>query len=69
MRSMTETQDQEAVSSENPSGNGFLIIVTFLALLELVRQRLVRLFQGEAFGSILMFRAFSVIDGEAPLDL
>jgi len=36
-----------------------LIIVTFLALLELVRLRLVRVFQAELFGPILLTRAFS----------
>lgn len=45
-------------------GHRLLIIVTFLALLELVRLRLVRVFQGETFGSILVMRAFSLVAGE-----
>jgi len=36
-----------------------LVIVTFLALLELVRMRLVRLSQGEVFGPIRVTRTFS----------
>ncbi|MGH7208354.1 MAG: segregation and condensation protein A [Nitrospiraceae bacterium] len=43
-----------------------LIIVTFLALLELIRIKLVRVFQGEVFGPILVTRAFSPIIGEEP---
>lgn len=43
-----------------------LIIVTFLALLELIRIKLVRVFQGEVFGPILVTRAFSPIVGEGP---
>lgn len=46
-----------------------LVIVTFLALLELIRIKLVRVFQGEAFGPILVTRAFSPIIGEAPDDI
>lgn len=41
-----------------------LVIVTFLALLELVRMNLVRLFQGEWFGPIQVTRRF--IPGEGP---
>lgn len=37
-----------------------VVIVTFLALLELIRIKLVRVFQGETFGSILITRAFSL---------
>lgn len=46
-----------------------LIIVTFLALLELVRLRLLRLFQGEAFGSILLLRNFSPMSGDERVDV
>jgi len=46
-----------------------LVIVTFLALLELIRIKLVRVFQGEAFGPILVTRAFSPIIGEIPDDI
>ncbi|WP_447972436.1 segregation and condensation protein A [Nitrospira sp. Kam-Ns4a] len=41
------------------------IIVTFLALLELVRLGVVRVFQGELFGPILVSRAFSPSADEA----
>jgi segregation and condensation protein A len=44
-----------------------LIIVTFLALLELIRIRLARVFQGVAFGPILVTRTFSSV-GERELD-
>jgi segregation and condensation protein A len=53
-------------------GHKLMIIVTFLALLELIRTGLVRVFQGETFGSILLTRVFSLIgpneslDGESP---
>jgi len=39
-----------------------VIIVTFLALLELIRIRVVRVFQGETFGPILVTRAFAVVN-------
>ena len=38
-----------------------LIIVTFLALLELVRLKLIRVFQGAAFGPILVTRTFTPV--------
>lgn len=41
------------------------IIVTFLALLELIRLRLVRVFQTETFGPILVMRAFAPMVGDA----
>ncbi len=41
-----------------------LIIVTFLAVLELVRLKLVRVFQAETFGPILVTRAFSPAGAE-----
>ncbi|MEO6203093.1 MAG: segregation/condensation protein A, partial [Nitrospirales bacterium] len=40
-----------------------LVIVTFLALLELVRMNLVRLFQGEWFGPIQVTRRFVPVGG------
>lgn len=47
-----------------------VVIVSFLALLELVKLKLVRLFQGEAFGAILVIRAFTPIaDDEQPVEL
>lgn len=43
-----------------------VVIVTFLALLELTRIKLVRIFQAEVFGPILLMRAFSpVTEGDA----
>ncbi len=45
-----------------------VIIVTFLALLELIRLRTVRVFQGENFGPILVSRAFSLVPDPAELD-
>jgi segregation and condensation protein A len=39
-----------------------VVIVTFLALLELMRIKLVRVFQAEAFGPILLTRAFSLVN-------
>jgi segregation and condensation protein A len=45
----------------HPGDHRFLIIVTFLALLELIRLKLVRVCQGAAFGPILVMRAFSPV--------
>ncbi|MGH7205257.1 MAG: segregation and condensation protein A [Nitrospiraceae bacterium] len=45
-----------------------LVIVTFLALLELIRIKVVRVFQGEMFGPILVTRAFSLMTGEEPIE-
>jgi segregation and condensation protein A len=41
-----------------PEEGRLVLIVTFLALLELIRVKLVRAFQSEVFGSILIVRAF-----------
>ena len=41
-----------------PEEGRLVVIVTFLGLLELVRIRLVRAYQAEAFGAILLSRAF-----------
>ena len=44
-----------------------VVIVTFLALLELVRIKVIRVFQTELFGSILVTRAYSLVtEGEGP---
>jgi len=40
------------------------VIVTFLALLELIRIKVVRVFQGDMFGDILVTRTFSVIQSD-----
>ncbi len=45
-------------------GHRLLVIVTFLALLELTRLKLVRVFQAETFAPILVMRAFSLVVGE-----
>ncbi|MGH7229940.1 MAG: segregation and condensation protein A [Nitrospiraceae bacterium] len=47
------------VSLFEQQGHRLLIIVTFLALLELTRLKLVRVFQGVAFGPILVMRALT----------
>src|SRR5438876_4461104 len=41
-----------------PDEGRLVVIVTFLGLLELMRIKLVRVFQAEAFGPILLFRTF-----------
>ena len=46
-----------------------VVIVSFLALLELVKLRLVRLFQGEAFGAILVMRSFAPITDDEAVEL
>jgi len=45
-----------------------VIIVTFLALLELMRLRTARVFQAEHFGPILVSRAFTLVPDPAELD-
>ena len=45
------------------------VIITFLALLEVVRLKLVRVFQGEAFGPIVLLRAFAPVTDSEPLEL
>jgi segregation and condensation protein A len=57
-------EDKESVTFpslfDNPRSR-LVIIVTFLALLELIRIKLVRVFQGDAFGPILLTRTFSPV--------
>ncbi|HJU06165.1 MAG TPA: segregation/condensation protein A [Nitrospiraceae bacterium] len=48
-------------------GHRLLVIVTFLAVLELTRLKLVRVFQGAAFGPILLTRSFTPV-AEQSLD-
>ncbi len=56
------------VSLFEASCHRVVIIVTFLALLELIRLRVARVFQGETFGPILVSRAFSLVPDPAELD-
>ena len=49
--------------------NRLVIVVTFLALLELTRVRLVRVFQGQNFGPILITRAGLRVGEEEPVPL
>ena len=46
-----------------------LAIVTFLALLELIRIKVVRVFQAEAFGPILVSRAYALVTQDDEMDL
>jgi len=50
------------------SGHRMMVVVTFLALLELMRLRVVRVFQAETFGPILVSRMFSLVPDPAELD-
>ncbi len=50
------------------SSHRLVIIVTFLALLELIRLRTARVFQPENFGPILVSRNFSLVPEPAELD-
>ena len=56
------------VSLFEASCHRMVIIVTFLALLELIRLRTVRVCQAENFGPILVSRAFSLVPDPAELD-
>ena len=54
-------EEEEAIPFEmlfRPEEGRLVLIVTFLGLLELIRLRLVRAFQPEAFAAILLSRAF-----------
>lgn len=52
---------------EGPS-HRLVIVVTFLALLELMKLRVARVFQAETFGPILVSRMFSLVPDPAELD-
>ncbi len=51
-----------------PDSHRLVVIGTFLAMLELIRLRVARVFQAEAFGPILVSRAFSLVPDPAELD-
>ena len=54
-------EESPALPFENlfmPADGRLMLIVTFLGLLELIRLKLVRIFQAEAFGTILLSRSF-----------
>jgi segregation and condensation protein A len=64
-------EGQESIGFEalfEASCHRLVIIVTFLALLELIRVRTVRAYQAENFGPILLSRAFSLVPDPAELD-
>ncbi|MDF2757233.1 MAG: scpA [Nitrospira sp.] len=64
-------EGQESIGFEalfEASCHRLLIIVTFLALLELIRLRTVRVYQAESFGPILVSRSFSLVPDPAELD-
>lgn len=64
-------EGQESVSFValfEPACHRMVIIVTFLALLELIRLRTARVFQTENFGPILVARAFSLVPDPAEID-
>ena len=51
-----------------PACHRLVVIVTFLALLELMRLRTARVFQPDHFGPIFVSRAFSLVPDPAELD-
>ena len=64
-------EGEESVGFEalfDASCHRLTIIVTFLALLELIRLRTVRVYQAENFGPILVSRLFSLVPDPAELD-
>ena len=64
-------EGQESIGFEalfEVSCHRLVIIVTFLALLELIRLRTVRVYQAENFGPILVSRTFSLVPDPAELD-
>ena len=50
------------------SSHRMVVVVTFLALLELMRLRVARVFQAETFGPIQVSRMFSLVPDPAELD-
>lgn len=50
------------------SSHRMLVVVTFLALLELMKLRVARVFQAETFGPILVSRMFSLVPDPAELE-
>ena len=50
------------------SNHRMVVVVTFLALLELMRLRVARVFQAETFGPILVSRMFSLVPDPAELE-
>ncbi|MDC8450651.1 MAG: segregation/condensation protein A [Nitrospira sp.] len=50
------------------SSHRMVVVVTFLALLELMRLRIARVFQAETFGPILVSRMFSLVPDPAERD-
>lgn len=64
-------EGQESIGFEilfEASCHRLVIIVTFLALLELIRLRTVRVYQAQSFGPILVSRTFSLVPDPAELD-
>lgn len=64
-------EGKDSVSFVNlfePASHRLIVIVTFLAMLELIRLRVARVFQAETFGPILVSRAFSLVPDPAELD-
>lgn len=64
-------EGQESIGFEalfESASHRLVIIVTFLALLELIRLRTIRVYQAESFGPILLSRAFSLVPDPAELD-
>lgn len=59
---LSDTASLTFISLFENQRHRLLIIVTFLALLELTRLKLVRVFQGTPFGPILITRTFAPID-------
>ena len=57
-----EGQDAvDFISLFEAASHRIVVIVTFLALLELIRIRVVKVFQSETFGAILVSRAFTAV--------
>jgi segregation and condensation protein A len=50
------------------SSHRMVVVVTFLALLELIRLRIARVFQAETFGPILVSRTFSLVPDPAEIE-
>jgi len=64
-------EGQESIGFEalfEASCHRLVVIVTFLALLELIRLRTVRVYRAESFGPILVSRTFSLVPDPAELD-
>ena len=60
-REGSRNEDTDSYRNRAACRHRIVVIVTFLALLELIRIRVVKVFQSETFGAIFVSRAFTAV--------